>query len=64
MKIKVTSRGETEFKLDPQYEEPAVREVLGRADSDIASEVTEYTDIERSNISHDEYAVVTEDDGT
>lgn len=63
MKIKVYSRGTTDIDADGEYQEPAIREALA-AGGDVGSEIIDCTDTERSDISHDEYAIVTEDDGT
>jgi hypothetical protein len=63
MKIKVYSRGETDIDADAEYQEPAIREAIEDGCNDVPSAIIDYTDNERSNISHDEYAVVTEDDG-
>jgi hypothetical protein len=63
VKIKIYSRGETEFDLDAEYQEPAIREAIEDGCNDVPSAIVDYTDNERSNISHDEYAVVTGDDG-
>lgn len=70
MKINVWSRGSTVISADPQYQEPAVREALaGRLSGDagddhVAMTVIDWTDSQRSDISHDQYAVISEDDGT
>ena len=64
MKIKVYSRGETDIDADGEIREPAIREAIEDGCNDIPSAITDYTDSERSDISHDEYAIVTEDDGT
>lgn len=64
MKINIHSRGETEFALDGEYQEPAIREAIEDGCNDVASAIIDNTDNERSDISHDEYAVVSEDDGT
>lgn len=72
MKIKVWSRGETEIDADAEYTEPAIREALNALAAgaetepgcDIANTIVNHTDTDKSNISHDEYAIVTEDDGT
>lgn len=70
MKIHVTSQGKTVIDADLVYQEPAVRTVIndmaaGSATGyDVASTIMDYTDTDKSNISHDEHAVVTEDDGT
>jgi hypothetical protein len=63
LKIKIYSCGETEFDLDAEYQEPAIREAIEDGCNDVPSSIIDYTDNERSNISHDEYAIVTEDDG-
>jgi hypothetical protein len=65
MKIKVICVGETEFTADPEYCEPPVREAIAGGDrDDVASTIVDYTDTERSNVSCDEHATVTADDGT
>jgi hypothetical protein len=64
MKIKVYSQGATSIDLDAEYQEPAIREAIEDGCNDVASEIIDYTDTERSNISYEQYAVVTEDDGT
>lgn len=61
MKIKVYSRGETVFNADDKYQEPMIREAIDQR-GDVADVITDYTDTERSDISHDHYAVVTGDD--
>jgi hypothetical protein len=63
MKIKIYSRGETDIDADGEYQEPVIREAITEGSRDVASTITDYTDSERSNISHDEYAIATEDDG-
>ena len=63
MKITVWSAGKTVIDADGEYQEPAIRDAIdGRID--IVETIVDYTDTERSDVSHDEYAVVTEDDGT
>jgi hypothetical protein len=70
MKITVYSRGTTVIDAGSQYQEPAVREAITAhraeeaADDYVASAITGCTGTERSDISHDEYAGVSEDDGT
>ena len=69
VKIKVTSKGETEFAADSDYAEPAIREALKAAAAandprHVALTIIDYTDTERSDIDHDQHATVTEDDGT
>ena len=64
MKVKVYSLGETLIDLDSEYQEPAIREAIEDGCNDVASEIIDWTDTERSNISYDQYAVATEDDGT
>ena len=65
MKIKVISRGETEWTADGVYQEqPIGLAIASQDDAHIGSEIIDATDCERSDISHDEYAIVTEDDGT
>jgi hypothetical protein len=63
VKIKIYSRGETEFDLDAEYQAPAIREAIEDGCNDVPSAIIDYTDNERSNISHDEYAVVSDPDG-
>lgn len=68
MKIKIYSRGETAIDADIEYQEPGIRmainDLWAGAPDRVASAITDCTDTERSDISHDEYAIVTEDDGT
>lgn len=70
MKIRVYSRGETVITADPGYQEAPVRSVLVKAAAGgahpgwVAENILIATDAARSGISHDHYAVVTEDDGT
>lgn len=69
MKIKVISRGETEFEADPKHLAPAIREdaEAGKANGDwevIRQMVSDCTETERSWIDHKQHAMVTEDDGT
>lgn len=70
MKIHVISTGKTTIDADAEYQEPQVREALaadaaGEAEPGfIPFSIIDVTDSERSDISHDEYATVTEDDGT
>lgn len=64
MKIKVFSRGTTDIDADAEYQEPAIREAIEDGCNDVGSQIVDYTDNERSDISHDEYAIVTKDDGT
>jgi hypothetical protein len=70
VKINVTSTGKTTIDADATWQEPQIRAALRQlanedaADDYVASEIIELTDSERSDISHDEYATVTEDDGT
>jgi len=70
VKIKVTSTGKTTIDADAEYQEPQIRAALvslgvgEAADDYVASAIIDHTDSERSDISHDEYAIVTEDDGT
>jgi len=63
MKIKIYSRGETDIDADEMYQVPGIREALANG-GDVGSEIVDCTDSERSDISHDDYAIVTEDDGT
>jgi hypothetical protein len=68
MKIKVISRGETEFEADPKHLAPAIREdaEAGKANGDwevIRQMVSDCTETERSWIDHRHHATVTEDDG-
>ena len=62
MKIRVYSRGGTDIDADGEYQEPMIREAIDQR-GDVASVIVDYTDSERSDISHDEYAVVTGDGG-
>jgi hypothetical protein len=70
MKIHVTSTGKTTIDADPDYEEAPIRAALaadaaGEAEPGfIPFSIIDCTDSERSDISHDEYATVTADDGT
>lgn len=75
MKIHVISTGKTTIDADRDYEEPPIRAALeelaelgpdetGRYLPDVAVAIVDHTGSERSDISHDEYATVTEDDGT
>jgi hypothetical protein len=70
VKIKVISEGETVIDADTEHQEPAIRAALTSlsceeaADDYVASTIIDYTDSERSNISHDQHATVTDDDGT
>ena len=65
MKIHVRSFGETEFPLDAEYGEPEIRAAIdGSSGEDIASTIIDWTDTQRSDISHDEHVTVAEDDGT
>ena len=64
MKIHVWSRGETAFTLDGEFAGPTIREAIEDGCNDAASVITDYTDTERSDISYDDYAVVTSDFGT
>jgi len=63
MKIKVYSRGETEFDLDAEYQAPDIRSAITLGE-DVADAIIDMTDTERSNISHDEYAIVSDPEGT
>lgn len=60
MEIEVWSVGKTKFTADPEFQEPMIREVIDQR-GDVASTVLEYTDSQRSDISHDQYARVTGD---
>jgi hypothetical protein len=60
MEIEVWSVGKTQFTADPEYQDPMIREVIDQR-GDVADVIIDYTDTERSNISHDEYARVTGD---
>jgi hypothetical protein len=65
MKIRVTSRGETEFDAEGKHLEPAIREEAAAGDWEIVrSLVADLTCTEVAYIEHVEYATVTEDDGT
>jgi len=67
MKIKVISQGATTIDADADYQEPQIRDALfmvkeGEAGAAFVGEIiVDYTDSERSDISHDEYAIVTDD---
>jgi hypothetical protein len=60
MEIEVWSVGKTKFTADPEFQEPVIREVIDQR-GDVADVIIDYTDSERSDISHDEYARVTGD---
>jgi hypothetical protein len=60
MEIEVWSVGKAEFTADPEFQEPVIREALDTR-GDVADAIIDYTDSERSDISHDEYARVTGD---
>jgi hypothetical protein len=60
MEIEVWSVGKTKFTADPEYQEPMIREALDQRGG-VAEAVLDYTDSQRSDISHDEYARVTGD---
>jgi hypothetical protein len=60
MEIEVWSAGKVKFAADPEFQEPVIREVIDQR-GDVASVIVDYTDSERSDISHDEYARVTGD---
>jgi hypothetical protein len=65
VRIRVISTGTTEFEPDPEYAGPAIiREAIEDGCNDVASTIVDWTDTERSNISHDDYVTVTGDDGT
>lgn len=69
MKIKVISRGETEFEAESKHLAPAIREdaEAGKANGDwevIRQMVSDCTEDERGFIDHRQYVTVTEDDGT
>lgn len=70
MKIDVYSRGFTRIDADAQWQVPGIasaiteRRAAQASDADVALAILDCTDSERSDISHDEYAVVTDDDGT
>jgi hypothetical protein len=61
MEIEVWSVGKAKFTADPEFQEPVIREALDTR-GDVADVIIDYTDSERSDISHDEYARVTGDD--
>ena len=63
MKIQVWSLGTTSIDLDPQYQVPAICAAI-ETGAEVGSAIIDYTDSERSDISYDQYAIVTEDDGT
>lgn len=60
MEIEVWSVGKAKFTADPEFQEPVIREVIDQR-GDVADVIIDYTDSERSDISHDEYARVTGD---
>jgi hypothetical protein len=60
MEIEVWSVGKAKFTADAEYREPMIREAIDQR-GDVADVITDYTDSERSDISHDEYARVTGD---
>lgn len=72
MKINVYSRGSTEIDADSEYQEPEIREAIDRYNAGgsvqpgdgVTDTIIDLTDTERSDISHDHYAIVTEADGT
>jgi hypothetical protein len=66
MKIKVYESGETEFTADDEYTEPGLRHALGLEadrDEEVRAVIYETTDGMR-DCEHDEYLVITEDDGS
>jgi hypothetical protein len=71
VKIEVFSRGKTVIDADHEYQEPQIRKVIENhhrdnddaSDDSVAEAIIEHTDSDRSDISHDQYAIVTEDDG-
>jgi hypothetical protein len=63
MKMLVIVQGRARFGLDAEFAEPAIREAIEDGCNDVASQVIDYTDSERSDIDRDEYVTVTEDDG-
>ncbi len=69
MKIEVISRGTAIIDADPDYQQPPIRSALLQVANEeaapdfVASAIIDCTDSDR-DISHDEYATVTEDDGT
>lgn len=60
MEIEVWSVGKAKFTADPEFQEPVIREVIDQR-GDVADVIIDYTDSERSDISHDQYARVTGD---
>jgi hypothetical protein len=64
VKIHVISTGRATIDADAEWQEPQIREAIEDGCNDVASAIIDHTDSERSDISHDEWATVTEDDGT
>lgn len=62
MKITVYSRGKTQIDADTEYQDPMIREAIDQR-GDVAAVITDYTETERSNISCDDFAIVTGDNG-
>jgi len=64
MKMRVIALGDKEFTLDGEFAAPAIAgAIAGESGEDVRSEIIDYTDTERSGMDHDEYAIVTGDDG-
>jgi chromosome segregation ATPase len=63
VKIKVFSRGKAVIDADHEYQEPMIREAIDQRAVDVGGVIIDYTDTERSNISYDQYAIVTGDGG-
>lgn len=69
MKIIVWSEGKAVINADPEYQEAPIRSVLAKVAAGesnpewIRENILNATDTDKSNISHGEFAVVTEDDG-
>jgi hypothetical protein len=64
VKIKVFDCGGTEFTADTEYQEQVIREAIEDGCNDVSSVIVDYTDTERSDMDHDQYVTVAEDDGT
>lgn len=52
------------FTADPTYTEPQIRAAIAAGHLQAGDAVADTTDTERSNMDTDDYAIVTEDDGT
>ena len=62
--MRVIKYGDKEFPLDAEYAGPAIREAIEDGCNDVASQVVDWTDTERSGMDPGEFVIVSEDDGT